>query len=81
MLAFMHENESNTLTEFGRATLILIRFAAAWGADVEDKEDMAQFADDWEDEDADADFEKVLKEELAKAQGAGAGGAGAAAKK
>lgn len=39
-----------------------------WNPTAADKEDDEEWADDWDDEEADTDFDKVLKAELAKLQ-------------
>jgi hypothetical protein len=53
---------------------------AAWGDDKLAKEDLVEWAADWDDDDVDSDFDKKLRAELAKHSSAtGGGGAGAAA--
>jgi hypothetical protein len=53
---------------------------ADWNAAHADKADGEEWADDWDDEDADTDFDKRLKEELLKAQAASASATAAGGK-
>ena len=50
--------------------------AETWGAEELGQADEGLWAEDWEDEDVDVDFDKVLRDELAK-HGGGVDGAAA----